>query len=116
MATMRLDDRATDPKWRRFSPRGRWSATTFRFIATLPSEVMGIKAVGTVRRAGLSQQPWPCAEVMIGKGPIGMLGVIGKNFKGLDLEALCYDGDLLSNKAYRGRDGASIQKGIPARG
>ena len=63
----------------------------FKFIEGLPSDVLAIEAIGTVTRRDYRQTLVPAAEALIAKGPIRMLYVIGKEFKGFELEALWAD-------------------------
>ena len=58
----------------------------FKFIEGLPSDVLAIEAIGTVTSEDYRHTLVPAAEAMIAKGPIRMLYVIGKEFKGFELE------------------------------
>jgi hypothetical protein len=49
----------------------------FKFIEGLPQDVMAIKATGKVTHEDYRDTLIPKAEVMMGKGPIRMLYVIG---------------------------------------
>jgi hypothetical protein len=64
----------------------------FKFIEGLPLDVLAIEAIGTVTSEDYRHTLVPAAEAMIAKGPIRMIYVIGKEFKGFELEALCADG------------------------
>ena len=61
-------------------------------IEGLPSDVMGIEATGKVTHEDYHKTLIPKAEAMMSKGPIRMLYVIGKEFRGFELEALWDDG------------------------
>ena len=63
----------------------------FKFIDGLPRDVMAIEATGKVTHEDYRNTLIPKAEAMMAKGPIGMLYVIGKEFKGFELEALWDD-------------------------
>jgi hypothetical protein len=63
----------------------------FKFIEGLPSDVLGIEAIGTVTGEDYRQTLVPAAEAMIAKGPIRMLYVIGNAFEGFEPEALLDD-------------------------
>ncbi len=58
----------------------------FKFIEGLPADVLAIEAIGTVTSEDYRHTLVPAAEAMIAKGPIRMLYVIGKEFKGFELE------------------------------
>ena len=64
----------------------------FEFIEGLPPDVMAIKASGKVTHEDYRNTLIPKAEAMIATGPIRMLYVIGRDFKGFELEALWDDG------------------------
>jgi hypothetical protein len=64
----------------------------FEFIEGLPSDVLGIEAVGTVTGEDYRHSLVPAAEAIIAKGPIRMLYVTGKDFKRFELAALWADG------------------------
>ncbi len=63
----------------------------FKFIEGLPPAVIAIEAVGKVTHEDYRDVLIPNAEAMMGKGPIKMLCVIGKDFTGFELEALADD-------------------------
>jgi hypothetical protein len=62
-----------------------------KLIEDLPSDVMGIVAVGKVTHADYQNVLIPRAEAMMANGPIKMLYVIGAEFTGYELEALWDD-------------------------
>ena len=64
----------------------------FEFIEGLPPDVMAIQASGKVTHEDYRNTLIPKAEAMIATGPIRMLYVIGRDFKGFELEALWDDG------------------------
>jgi hypothetical protein len=66
----------------------------FKFIEGLPQDVMAIKATGKVTHEDYRDTLIPKAEVMMGKGPIRMLYVIGPECTGFEVEALWDDGKL----------------------
>jgi hypothetical protein len=63
----------------------------FKFIEGLPPDVMAIEASGKVTHEDYRNTLIPKAEAMMGKGPIRMLYVIGRDFTGFELEALWDD-------------------------
>ena len=63
----------------------------FKFIEGLPPNVMAIEATGKVTHDDYQSTFIPKAEAMLAQGPISMLYVIGKEFKGFELEALWDD-------------------------
>lgn len=63
----------------------------FKFIEGLPPDVMAIEASGEVTDEDYRKMLIPKAEVMMAKGPIKMLYVIGRDFTGFRLEALWDD-------------------------
>jgi hypothetical protein len=62
-----------------------------KFIGGLAPGALGIEAVGTVTHEDYRDVLIPKAEAMMGKGPIKMLYVLGKDFAGFELEALADD-------------------------
>ncbi len=62
-----------------------------RFIDGLPQDVIAIEATGKVTHADYKNTLIPKAEAMMGKGPIKMLYVIGKEFTGFEVGALLDD-------------------------
>ena len=54
----------------------------FKFIDGLPKDVLAIEATGKVTHEDYKSTLIPRAEAMMGKGPIKMLYVIGKEFTG----------------------------------
>lgn len=66
----------------------------FRFIDGMPPNVLAIEATGKVTHEDYQNTLIPRVEVMLAKGPIRMLYVIGKEFTGFELEALWDDGNL----------------------
>ena len=62
-----------------------------KLIEGLPPDVMAVEAVGEVTNEDYRKTLIPKAEVMMAKGPIKMLYVIGKDFTGFSLEALWDD-------------------------
>ncbi|MGO8952973.1 MAG: STAS/SEC14 domain-containing protein [Rhodomicrobium sp.] len=63
-----------------------------KLIEGLPTDVMGIEAIGKVTHEDYKTVLIPMAEAMIAKGPIKMLYVAGQDFDGYELEALWDDG------------------------
>jgi hypothetical protein len=63
----------------------------FKIITGMPADVLAIEAVGQVRHVDYRDTLIPTAEAMMGKGPIKMLYVIGKDFTGFELAALADD-------------------------
>ncbi len=63
----------------------------FKFIEGMPPDVMAIEAVGEITHEDYRDTLIPRAEAMIGKGPIKMLYVIGKDFTRFDLKAMWDD-------------------------
>ena len=63
----------------------------FMFIEGLPSDVVAIEAHGEVTHEDYRNTFIPNAEAKMGRGPIKMLYVIGKDFTGFELEALSDD-------------------------
>jgi hypothetical protein len=63
----------------------------FKVIEGLAPDVMGIEAVGKVTHEDYRDVLIPSAEAKMGKGPIKMLYVLGKDFTGFELEALSDD-------------------------
>jgi hypothetical protein len=63
----------------------------FNFIEDQGPGVIAIEAVGKVTHEDYRDGLIPRAEAMMGKGPIKMLYVIGKEFTGFELEALADD-------------------------
>ncbi len=63
----------------------------FKVIEGLAPDVMAIEAVGKVTHEDYRDILIPRAEAMMGKGPIKMLYILGKDFKGFELEALADD-------------------------
>ena len=63
----------------------------FKFIGGLPEDVLAIEATGKVTREDYKNTLIPRAEAMMGKGPIKMLYVIGKEFTGFEVGALWDD-------------------------
>jgi hypothetical protein len=63
----------------------------FKMIEGLPPDVLAIEASGAVTSADYRETLIPRAEALIGKGPIRMLYVIGKDFKDFELDALWDD-------------------------
>ena len=64
----------------------------FKSIEDLPADVLAIEASGQITHQDYRDTLIPMAEVLIAKGPIRMLYVIGPDFTGFDLEALWDDG------------------------
>jgi hypothetical protein len=64
----------------------------FRFIDGMPAHVLAIEATGKVTHKDYHDTLIPKAEAMMAKGPISLLYVIGKEFKGFELDALWDDG------------------------
>lgn len=63
----------------------------FKFIDGLPQDVLAIEAAGKVTHEDYKLTLIPRAEAMMGKGPIKMLYVIGKEFTGFEVGALWDD-------------------------
>ena len=63
-----------------------------KIIEGLPQDVLAIEASGKVTHKDYQDTLIPRAEAMMTKGPIKMLYVIGKEFTGIELEALWDDG------------------------
>jgi SpoIIAA-like len=61
-----------------------------KLIEGLPRDVLAIEATGKVTHEDYRDVLIPRAEAMI-KGPSGMLYVLGKDFRGFELEALWDD-------------------------
>src|SRR6185437_4164595 len=64
----------------------------FKIIEGLPSDVLGIEAVGKVTHEDYRSVLIPKAEAMMAKGPIKLLYAIGQDFAGYELEAMWDDG------------------------
>lgn len=64
----------------------------FKFIDGLPSDVLAVEAKGQITHDDYRTALIPKAEVMMAKGPIKMLYLVGEAFTGFDLEALWDDG------------------------
>jgi hypothetical protein len=64
----------------------------FKLIEGLAPDVLAIEAVGKVTHEDYRDVLIPNAEAMMGKGPIKMLYILGKDFTGFELEALADDG------------------------
>jgi hypothetical protein len=62
-----------------------------KFIEGLAADVLAIEAVGKVTHEDYRDVLIPKVEAMMGKGPIKMLYVLGKDFTGFELEALADD-------------------------
>jgi hypothetical protein len=62
-----------------------------KFIEGLAPGVIAIEAMGKVTHEDYRDVLIPKAEAMMGKGPIKMLYVLGKDFTGFELEALADD-------------------------
>ena len=62
-----------------------------KLIEGLPPDVLAIEASGMVTSGDYRDILIPKAEALMAKGPIRMLYVIGKEFKGFELEALWDD-------------------------
>ncbi len=67
-----------------------------RFIDGMPPNVLAIEATGKVTHEDYRNTLIPRVQAMLAlaKGPIRMLYVIGKEFRGFELEALWDDGKL----------------------
>ena len=63
----------------------------FTFIEGLPQNVLAIEATGKVTHEDYRDTLIPRAEAMMGKGPIRMLYVIGKEFTGFEVGAMWDD-------------------------
>jgi hypothetical protein len=63
----------------------------FKFIEGVTPGVLAIEAVGKVTHEVYRDVFVPKAEAVLGKGPIKMLYVIGKDFTGFELAALADD-------------------------
>ncbi len=63
----------------------------FKAIEGLPKDVLGVEASGEVTHADYHDWLIPRAEAMMGRGPVRMFYVIGKDFTGFDLRALADD-------------------------
>ncbi len=63
----------------------------FKLIEGLAPGIIAIEAVGKVTHEDYRDVLIPKAEAMMGKGPIKMLYVIGKDFAGFELGALADD-------------------------
>lgn len=64
----------------------------FKLIEGLAPNVMAIEAVGKVTHEDYRDVLIPRAEAMMGKGPVKMLYILGKDFTEFELEALTDDG------------------------
>ena len=62
-----------------------------KFIDGLPKDVLAIEATGKVTHEVYKSTLIPRAEAMMGKGPIKMLYVVGKEFAGSGVGALLDD-------------------------
>ena len=71
--------------------KNQWRIAMFKFIDGLPHDVLAIEAVGKVSHEDYKSTLIPRAEAMMGKGPIKMLYVIGKEFTGFEVGALWDD-------------------------
>lgn len=62
-----------------------------KFIDGLPQDVLAVEAVGKVTHEDYKSTLIPRAEAMLGKGPIKMLYVVGKEFTGFEVGAIWDD-------------------------
>ena len=63
----------------------------FKFIDGLPQDVLAIEAMGKITHEDYKSVLIPRADAMMGKGPIKMLYIIGKEFTGFEAGALWDD-------------------------
>jgi hypothetical protein len=64
----------------------------FKIIEGLPWDVMAIEASGKITHEDYRDTLIPRAEAMMAKGPVRLLYVFGKDFTGIEPEALWDDG------------------------